>query len=123
MDSNTGRIHLYIYYRSPAEQRTQMQLRLAQMLAIVTKQTGINGQVLLKQASAQKSIAAENTWMEIYEDVSSSTVEAFLKILNLACVDCGVSALTNGERHVEQFLATTLLGATQQNEITTVNAS
>ncbi len=89
--------HLYIYYQVRPEHRNKARSLVLVIQSRLANRTGQKGRVMRRP---ELSEAGTETWMEVYENVTQST----LAMVEQLQQEAGLGELIVGERHVERFI-------------------
>lgn len=89
--------HLYIYYRVRPEFTDQAHALILEIHARVQERTGIRARLLQKIDSTDE---AQQTWMEVYENVTSD----FETVLDEMIRNAQFFRFVEAGRHVERFV-------------------
>lgn len=92
----SAQMDLYVYYRVRREHADLLQKTVGGMQRQLYQQYGITA--TLKRRPEIKQ--GQHTWMEVYIAAPST----FDKVLEQAVMESGLSALMEGERHIEYFI-------------------
>ena len=88
-------VDLYIYYQVRAEHAPALAPRMQALQARLRASHGIAGRLLRRPEAS----AGLQTWMEVYP----ATEDGFDAVLAQALDDAAVSAMIEGQRHIEIF--------------------